>query len=58
MLHAGLFMRLCAAMMTLVACKAGWGESIVMALVWVSGVGPCMLTQLMSAKLKLILHAL
>ena len=45
-------------MMTLVACKAGWGESIVMALVWVSGVGPCMLTQLMSAKLKLILRAL
>ncbi len=39
-------------MMTLVACKAGWGESTAMALVWVSGVGPCRLTQLMSAKLK------
>ncbi|DBA85759.1 TPA: hypothetical protein ACH3X1_005319 [Trebouxia sp. C0004] len=33
----GLFTRACAAMMTLVACKAGWGESIAMALVWVSG---------------------
>ncbi len=40
-------------MMTLVACKVGWGESVAMALVWISGVGPCMLTQLMSAKLKL-----
>ncbi|KAL0039470.1 hypothetical protein WJX79_009541 [Trebouxia sp. C0005] len=33
----GLFTRACAAMMTLMACKAEWGESIAMALVWVSG---------------------
>ncbi len=53
--YTGLFTRACAAMMTLVACKAGWGESIVMALVWVSGVGPCMLTslQLQSRKLTM-----
>ena len=56
MLYAGLFTRACAAVMTLVACKGGWGESIAMALVWVSGVGLCMLTQLMSAKFKLAMQ--